>query len=156
MRRAHYQAASAPLDEMPTLTDDGDEKSRYDFPMFFVFFISTPYLQYQSMYLLNISVYNFQPTYAPIYNNCCLCCLYTYIQLSYTCCLCCLCCCCCCLCCCLCSCVIHVRSTRSSILLRSLVGARRTYLRCSCTTSFRLPVPAAGATTRRQAILYKP
>ena len=57
MHRAHYQAASAPLDEMPTLTDDGDEKSRYDFPMFFVFFISTPYLQYQTMYLLNISVY---------------------------------------------------------------------------------------------------
>ena len=38
MSRTHYQAAPAPLDEMPTLTDDGDEKSRYDFPMFFVFF----------------------------------------------------------------------------------------------------------------------
>ena len=69
MSRTHYQAAPAPLDEMPTLTDDGDEKSRYDLPMFLFFFISTPHLQYQGMYVLNISVYNFEPTYAPIYSN---------------------------------------------------------------------------------------
>ena len=69
MSRTHYQAAPAPLDEMPTLTDDGDEKGRYDFLMFLFLFISTPYLQYKGMYLLNISVYNFEPTYSSIYSN---------------------------------------------------------------------------------------
>ena len=68
MSRTHYQAAPAPLDEMPTLTDDGDEKGRYDFLMFLFLFISTPYLQFKGMYLLNISV-NFEPTYSSIYSN---------------------------------------------------------------------------------------
>ena len=68
MSRTHYQAAPAPLDEMPTLTDDGDEKGRYDFLMCLFLFISTPYLQFKGMYLLNISV-NFEPTYSSIYSN---------------------------------------------------------------------------------------